>query len=86
MNDMIEVQKVLVADRISQMKADAAEANRSRRAAAEEEFGGEGRAQRHPMGTNGVRERVGRWLVGVGEAIAGAPAHKGDGSSVRHAA
>jgi hypothetical protein len=85
-NDMIDIQKVLVTDHISELKADAAVANRRRRAG-EEVGGAEGQGQRHRTATsNGVRERVGHWLVGVGEAIAGTPAQTDDGSSLPNAA
>ena len=87
MNDMIDIQKVLVTDHISQLKADAAVANRGRRRAGEEVRGAERQGRRHRTATgNGVRERVGHWLVGVGGAIAGTPAQTDDGSSLPNAA
>jgi hypothetical protein len=84
---MIDIQNVLVTDHISQLKADAAAANRGRRRATEEELRGEGQTSGHRAATgNAVRERVGHWLVGVGEAIAGTPPQNDDGSSLPNAA
>ena len=84
---MIDIQKVLVTDHICQLKADAAAANGGRRRGIEE---GPAAATQSPgprrTTGNGVRERIGHWLVGVGEAIAGTPAQNDDGSSLPNAA
>lgn len=73
---MIDVRKVLVADHIQELERDAAAhagRRRARQAFARDEHEN-GRAA-----TNGaVRVRVGRWLVGVGQAIAGPPATPAD--------
>ena len=58
---MIDLQQVLVADHISQLDAEAAALRAERR------------RQRH-QGSGAAatrRVRIGRWLVGVGRAIAG---------------
>ncbi len=61
MNDMIDLQQFLVADHISQLDDEAAALRAERR------------RQRHqgPTAAATRRVRIGRWLVGVGRAIAG---------------
>jgi hypothetical protein len=60
-NDMIDLQQFLVADHISQLDDEAAALRAERR------------RQRHqgPSAAATRRVRIGRWLVGVGRAIAG---------------
>ena len=84
---MIDVQKVLVTDHISQLERDAGIA-RARTLPALE---GHGTADREPVRERvslaavssgpSVRMRLGHWLVGVGEAIAGSTAGPDDGPS-----
>ena len=73
---MIDIQKVLVADHIQQLERDATPQAGRRRAP---------RAFTHATDVTGrsvggpsVRVRLGRWVVGIGEAIAGSSVVPGD--------
>ena len=66
---MIDIQKVLVADHIQQLERDATPQAGRRRAP--RAFTRATEVTRRSMGPASVRVRLGRWVVGVGEAIAG---------------
>ena len=64
---MADVQKLLVADRIHELQHEAAALRAER----------ERKGHAIPPGPGlGPRARVGRWLIGVGVAIAGSPADR----------
>jgi len=73
---MIDIQKILVADHVQQLERDATPQAGQRRAprAFAREADGHGRRLISPT----VRLRLGRWLVGVGETIAGPAMPAGD--------
>jgi hypothetical protein len=64
MNEMTDMERIFVADHIHELERDAVGVR-----------GGHRRVlPAAPRGTaSGPRDRVGRWLIGIGEAVAGRP-------------
>lgn len=72
-SDMIDLQQALVADHIAELEREGAALRAERAQAAQEHDTASGPASpvRLPVAVPSRRVRIGRWLVGVGSAIAG---------------